>query len=200
MSTFTPDMPFTGQTLGNSRQQVLDNFASLRETISQGSGNPGVGDKPNHIDVNDSGAGKHIFVEMPVQTIGAANLPSVNEGGLITLTTNGSSELYYARDAVTTGGNTGRFQMTGPFVLNAGVPNGSVVLFGGLILKWGKVQPAGGGVGIFATPFLNNCFGVVLTSIAGTPIAGSVTAFNNTQFSFTLDGGVTGIFYIAIGN
>lgn len=191
--SFTPDIPASGQTLGGSRLQVLNNFKSLRETISTGSGTPGLGQKPNHVDVNNGlgvGAGKHIFVEMPVQTTGPGNLPLANEGGMITRTLNGSSELYYARDGVNT-----YYQMTGPLI-NAS--SGSTVLFGGVIIKWG-VSIAGNANVVFASAFLANCFGVTLTNQQST-ISSGVT--NVTTTGFTITGGVAGTtyFYVAIGN
>lgn len=188
--SFTPNIPVSGQTLGNSRTQVLNNFASLRSTISNAT-------QPNHIDVNDAGAGKHIFVQMPVRTEGAANLPDANEGGLITETVNGNSELFYVRDAVNT-----YFQMTGPYTLNAGTPDGSITLFGGMILKWGNVPFAAGTV-TFATPFLNNCFAVVLTPVINANASLSIKpgTMTTTQVEYTASvGGITSVCYIAIGN
>jgi hypothetical protein len=188
--SFTPSIPTSGQTLGNSRSQVLNNFASLRTTISNVT-------QPNHIDVNDVGAGKHIFVEMPVQTPGAANLPDASEGGLITRTVNGNSELFYVRDAVNT-----YFQMTGPYTLNAGTPDGSITLFGGIILKWGTV-PYAGGLVTFATPFLNNCFTAILTPVINANATLSIKpgTMTTTQLEYTSSvGGITSVCYIAIGN
>jgi hypothetical protein len=187
--SFTPNIPASGQTLGNSRLQVLNNFASLRTTISNVT-------QPNHIDVNNSGAGKHIFVQMPNQTPGAANLPAAGEGGLITRAILGNSELYYVRDAVNT-----YYQMTGPFVMNVGPPaNGSVLLFGGLIMKWGLLQNTAGPFN-FVTPFPNNCFGVTFTPISGNQRSFAVLSFNVTQFDVTISGGpVNQAFYIALGN
>ena len=186
--SFTSGIPTSGQTLGNSRSQVLNNFTSLRTTISNVS-------QPNHIDVNNVGAGKHVFVQMPVQAPGAANLPAANEGGMITQTLNGNSELYFVRDAINT-----YFQMTGPYVLNSGTPNGSIVLFGGLILKWGRVSPVTGNI-TFATPFLNNCFGAVLTPQINANASLSLVSFNTTGLTYSAStGGITSVFYIAIGN
>ena len=171
--------------------QVLNNFASLRATISQGSGAAGVGDKPNHVDVNDVGAGKHIFLQMPVQTPGAANLPAASEGGMITQTVSGSSELFYVRDNVAT-----YIQMTG--ALSAATP-GYTTLFGGLILQWGTATVTTGGTSNnFSIPFPNNLFSVTFTPIAANPYAFSVSASSLT--AFTAKGGNSAAFYTAIGN
>lgn len=187
--SFTAGTPFNGETLGQSKLEVRNNFSSLRATISQGSGSPGPGDKPNHIDVNSAGAGKHIFVQMPVQTAGTANLPTALEGGLITKTAAGASELFFVRDAVAT-----YFQMTGPVFTGQGglAKGGTTMLFGGIILKWG--QTATNGTKLFATEcgsaFPNNCF-IVLSE-------GSVTSITTT--SFDLSGATPPVTFIAIGN
>lgn len=198
MSTFTPGIPATGETLGNSRLEVLNNFASLRETISQGSGNVGVGDQPNHIDVNDSGAGKHIFVQMPVQTAGVANLPAVNEGGLITELKSTGSELFYARD-----NNATRYQMTGPFAINTGSnpTSGTTPLYGGIILKWGKISNGSAAAVVFPDNFPTNLLSLQLTANSA---VGTLTTFTAASTSgFTLLAAPTGtqvVYYIALGN
>ena len=159
--TFIPSIPDSGQSLGASRPQIVNNFASLRDTISNGSG---AGGKPNHTDVNSAGAGKHVFVEMPVQTPSAANLTLTNEFGLIAQTSAGSSELFFNRDGVNTAGTPTYIQLT------KGIPvigtNGSTFLPGGIIMKWfsytqtsssNTITFAAAGVGNFP----NNAFGAV---------------------------------------
>lgn len=191
--SFTPSIPASGQTLGNSRPQVLNNFASLRTTISNIS-------QPNHIDVNNVGAGKHIFVQMPVQTITAANTPAANEGGLVTRTISAASELFYLRDASAT-----PFQMTGPlFTGQGGLSNGgTTMLFGGIILKWGRVTTALGAQNLlFATEcgsaFPTACFAVMESGGA----TGNFFPTNITDTGFTSNNaqGGTTIYFIAIGN
>lgn len=182
--TFTPNIPFSGQTLGNSRTQVLNNFAVLRSTLS----NPSL---PNHIDVNSLGAGKHIFVEMPVQTPSAANLPGANEGGMITQTVSGKSELFYARDNIAT-----YFRMTGDFLAAV---NGYTTIFGGLLFQWGTATVTTLGTSNnFPIPFPNNLFSLVLTPITAAQYAISISASNLT--SFTVKGGNSNAFFLALGN
>ena len=149
--------------------------------------------------MNATGAGKHVFVQMPVQTPGAANLPAANEGGLITRTLNGSSELYYARDAVNT-----YYQLTGPVVnqLNPTstiLAQGSTVLLGGIILKWGHLTSLQLNPIPFATPFPNNVFSVVVTPINNPQIKFSVFNITLTGFNYTADT-ASQYNYIAIGN
>ncbi len=193
--SFTPNIPASGQTLGNSRLQVLNNFASLRTTISNVT-------QPNHVDVNNSGAGKHTFVQMPVQIPGAANLPLANEGGLITETVSGKSELFYVRDAINT-----YYQMTGPTTIS---PNGTTMILGGIIIKWGNFG-FGAGVGsepvAFPTAFPNNFYSLSLLPNTTTPIngVGSISfggTGSNSGFTAyrTNTTGIVTYFYIAIGN
>jgi len=152
--SFTPNMPVTTQSLGTTQPLVLANFAALRSTISNAV-------QPNHVDVNSSGAGKHVFVQMPVQTASAANLPAANEGGLITQTVSGNSELFYVRD------NTATYtQLTkGNTFLDVPTATGSTFLPGGLILKFGKYLTGGDGATITfpGGAFPNNCLNVQIS-------------------------------------
>lgn len=195
--SFTPNIPASGQTLGNSRPQVLANFATLRTTISNAT-------QPNHIDVNNAGAGKHIFVQMPVQTPGAANLPAANEGGFITQTVGANSELFFVRDNVNT-----YYQMTGPFT---GGTNGNTPLFGGLLLQWGQATIPGGGTSVavvFPVAYSAPAYSVVLTAwnnpITGsTPKVPGVTNVSNTGFDAinwngVVPGGGVVVAWMAIG-
>ncbi len=165
--SFTANLPQTGQSLGVTRQPILNNFASLRNTISAGSGNPGAGDKPNHIDVNNTGPGKHIFVEMPVQLPTVNNLPLANEGGMITQTISGKSELFYVRDAINT-----YYQMTGPSTV---ATNGCAPLFGGLMIQWGQENIPANGQNVpvtFPTAYSVPAYSVVVTALQN-PISGA---------------------------
>lgn len=168
--SFTPGVPDTGQTLGGTKDLIRNNFSSLRTTITNAS-------QPNHIDVNNTGAGKHIFVQMPVQTPGAANLPAANEGGLITQTATGRSELFYARDADTT-----RIQLTcgtpvtaqnGTSFLPAIATTGPSIT-NGVKIQWGQFSISGTSTNVvFATAFDTNIWAIVATPQTSTDIANS---------------------------
>lgn len=191
--SFTPLIPATGQSLGNSRTQVLNNFASLRTTISNTL-------KPNHADVNATNAGKHLFLEMPVQTSGAANLTLSGEFGMIAQAISGVSELFASRD----GGSY--FQMT------AGTPTASSVgksfLPGGIIVQWGVVNISPGTItftSIGFQNFPNSCFMIQLTSnavgVGNTPLAvGTNGGFSNSQFNYAGTAGSRSVNILAIGN
>lgn len=115
--TFTPNIPQTGQSLGETRDNIRNNFTNYNNVISV-----------NHYAPNDGKQGKHKFVEMPVQASSPTTL--ANEGGLFTKTSSGNSELYYQRDAVATD-----IQMTKGTPVLSGA-SGSTFLPGGFILKW----------------------------------------------------------------
>lgn len=168
--SFTPSIPASGQTLGNSRLQVVNNFSSLRTTISNAT-------KPNHIDVNNVGAGKHIFVQIPTQSPSAANLPLNGEGGLITQNIGGSSELFYSRDNVNT-----HYQMTGSRSLGS---SGYSVIFGALRIQWIQVSAADGATINFPVAFSAPPYCIVGNEIDGAgvfdfvkPLTGSATTTN----------------------
>jgi hypothetical protein len=190
--TFNPATPASGQSLGSSRPQVNTNFNSLRTTISNSV-------QPNHIDVNSTGAGKHVFVQMPVQTPAAANLPSASEGGLITQTVSGKSELFYARD------NTATYtQLTkGNPTISA---SGSSYLPGGLIIQWGTgTASSAGTINNFPIAFPTSCFGVTMSIQSNTvssihSVWCSTDPPSTTSFTAKSDSGTLKIFYYAIGN
>lgn len=80
---------------------------------------------------------------------------------------------------------------------------GSTYLMGGFILKWGTLSAAANnGTYNFVSPFINNCFSVVVSiNINSTPTVIGVNGFTNNGFTFksTLSTNVP-ITYFAIGN
>lgn len=57
--SFTPNIPLATQSLGQTRQSIVDNQAILRSTIAV-----------DHVDVNASGNGKHKWARFPSQSSG----------------------------------------------------------------------------------------------------------------------------------
>ena len=84
--SFTSGVPADGASLNSTRVPIRNNFTNYFNTISVNHGAP-----------NTANVGKHNFVEMPVQAAVPATL--AGEGGLYTKDLNGSSILYYQRDA-----------------------------------------------------------------------------------------------------
>lgn len=82
-------------------------------------------------------------------------------------------------------------------------PTGSVLILGGIILKWGTITGTNAGNPITFTPaFPNNCFSLVLTSqepaISSSPAVTTVT--KSGFIAFRSSGGNQTLYYIAIGN
>lgn len=81
--------------------------------------------------------------------------------------------------------------------------NGSTLVLGGIVLKWGAINPANNGTTYnFPVAFPTNCFCVQVTiNIASTVIPIGINGFTNTGFTFRSNVG-TGvpILYFAIGN
>lgn len=190
--TFTPNIPASGETLGASRTEVLNNFASLRSTISNAV-------QPNHIDVNNTGAGKHIFVQMPVQVAGAANLPAATEGGLITQTVAGKSELFYARDGVATYN-----QITAGDTATSGT-NRATFLPGGIRVKLGSGQITAGNssvtisyAGTALSTVINAIVGVSDVNSAATPNPTIRCAATTSQIVITINGTVSAAGFVNV--
>jgi len=57
MSTYTPNVPVSGQSLGNSRPLINSNFMAIQSTFDE-----------NHVDFNDMNAGAHTHVDMLAQS------------------------------------------------------------------------------------------------------------------------------------
>jgi len=79
--SFTPNIPASGQSLGSSRTQVLNNFSNYNTVMSV-----------NHVAPNSSGEGKHKFVTVPGQSPAPTCL--ANEGLIFAKTTNTQSMPY----------------------------------------------------------------------------------------------------------
>ena len=87
MPNYTTGIPTAAQSLGITQQPIQDNFTVLDTTLSV-----------NHVAMNTVGAGKHKFVQMPIQASAPTTLG--NEGALYTKNTGTGSDLYYIRDAI----------------------------------------------------------------------------------------------------
>lgn len=86
--SFTPGIPNTGQSLGFTKDSVRNNFLNYFDTISV-----------NHVAPNVAGAGKHKFMQMPVQ--GSAPSTAATEGAIYAKTILGQSVPFYRKDAST---------------------------------------------------------------------------------------------------
>lgn len=136
MSTYTPNVPISGQSLGNSRPIINNNFQSIQSTFDE-----------NHVDFNLSNAGAHTHVDMLAQSTDPN--PATGLISQYSKQVGGVTEWFMQRE------NSGAvFQMSnGTPVASA---NGQTFLAGGVVMKYGNVSislSATSTVVTFTTPF-----------------------------------------------
>lgn len=186
--TFTPGIPQSGQSLGNSRTQIVDNFTNYNDTMSQ-----------DHVAPNATGQGKHKLSTYVEQAADPATL--ANELAMYCKDLAGISSLFLRKESSGT-----VIQLSGQDPVLASP--GSTILAGGVYIKWGTGNSNEGPAApanftTFTTAFPNNCWTVVLVAsdlnYSGThvPYNLAVNGFNGRR---TSGSGNTGFYYIAIGN
>lgn len=145
----------------------------------------------DHVTFNQNYSGQHLQV-----TFNSNNVPSTSPAfpTLFTNAAGGANQLFfYTQDPL-----HGSSQY-----VNAS--SGSTLLMGGIILKWGTITVAtvSSTAYNFVSPFINNCWSVVLSSNITAPFA-TFRAWNVsavTTSNFTASFNFTGnYYYIAIGN
>lgn len=192
--TFTPNIPATGQSLGSSRTQVLNNFTNYFNTVSQ-----------DHVAPNATGQGKHNKSTYPDQASDPVTI--VNEIAAYGKSISGVSQLFLRPESA---GNT--IQMTRLDTGALSANSGYSFLPGGVIIQWGIVVATSGAGTLtnFPIVFPNACFGVSL-GIVGLTISSlhsvwcktnypSTASADRTHFQCASDSGSLGCFMIAIGN
>lgn len=165
----------------DDQPQMNTNFSSISSLISV-----------DHVGFNVTGGGQHEKV-----TFNANNVPSVPTSPpvLFTDTVNGISQLFfYSGDAA---------HSSSQYVYAS---NGSTLLLGGIILKWGTYATGGDNANIsFVSAFPNNCYQVLITPISATAVTSTifVTQGSITTSKFqTSKSGTSNfpIMYFAIGD
>lgn len=147
----------------------------------------------DHVDFNTSGSGRHLQV-----TFNSNNVPVPPVSPPVLFTKDDAHALpqifYYTGDSA---------HSSNQYVENQ---NGSTMLFGGFILKWGKQLAAANNTTLsFTSAFPNNCYSVTVSGglTSGTQPTINVNPGSVSVVGFTLK--ITGttpvdVFYIAIGN
>lgn len=190
--SFTPGIPKSGQSLGNSRPQVQGNFDYINTAFAI-----------NHIAFNSSGVGKHKFLQMPEQSPnGPATL--VDEGALYTRPSAGTQLFWRPENTLATGT---QIQMTNIPPVNSA--SGYTFLPGGMLLQWKTSTLTSGLTPVtFPTNFDAATFpySIQLTFAESTPAATtlSVSASSVTNLGFSIrcsptPSGSPTIYWIAIG-
>lgn len=190
--TFNTNVPVSGDTLGGTRDIIRTNFQRIAAV-----------DSVNHVPFNASGEGKHKFMQMPESGTGFDNndtspTTAANEGALYAKESGSKTCLFWREES-----NGAEIQLTGSVTAST---NGTTLLPGGIILKWGtKSSPGTSGSVSFSPAFPNNVYNVQLTtrrdnsdSTQGMYLNGAPTT---SGFSYNGTGSSTNaLFWVAIGN
>lgn len=192
--SYQPNVPLSGQSLGITKGPINTNFTALNTFLSV-----------NHVPLNDSGQGKHFFVEMPNQAAKPATL--VNESGLYAASVSGVSNVFFRpENQAANVGNT--YQLTRDIsaqIATFGTNPGWTFLPGNLILMYGKTNFAAGFGGTVNYPFsfTNPVFSLNVNALRGQASSLSITASTLSSFTFlfgTVAGNSYDIYWQVIGN
>lgn len=160
-------LPNSGQSLGVTRPQINTNFSLIQSVFDV-----------NHYDYNVTGAGKHLFVEIPVRVLTNGQIDAltlVGEGSLYTKTILAKSQLFYVRDA----SHLNEVQLTGTVDISTPTVAGSTSLPGGLMLQWGVTNAQNGTPVAFKNTF-------TLAGVNTLPYAVTATSNNNSALIFNM--------------
>lgn len=119
--TYTTGIPTTGQSLGNSRPQVQNNFTYINTTL-----------KVNHF-FNEGNAGKHRYIQIPELGLTPTPPTAINEGLLYVKEAQTIANLFWRQENSINPGD-GEIQMTNVAPTNAAA--GCTFLPGGLLMQW----------------------------------------------------------------
>ena len=188
---YTPSIPATNDDPADDQPLMQQNFASINTLINV-----------DHVGFSNANYGEHNQI-----TFAATNPPTIPTSPPVLFTNiqdgNGNNlpgtpalaELFFYSGTSSKGSTQ-----------YASVSNGSVLLFGGIVIKWGQGannQTTGTQTTTFVNAFPNACFAVIITStnslFTGSFSATSITASNFIAFRSS-SAGATGFNYIAIGN
>lgn len=185
--SYDPTKPAANDKPANDQAPMQTNFASIKTLIDV-----------DHVDFSNGNYGMHQWVQLPAPYTAGA---TVSIPRIFTNTVDGTG--------ADLPGSLAQF-----FAYNAGVAGqssanyvskqqGSVLLFGGIILKWGTVAAAANNTtyNVFTPQFPNACFNVQVTiNIASSLQSIGINGFTATGFTFRTSGGAVPITYFAIGN
>jgi hypothetical protein len=195
--SYTLGIPADGQSLGNSKPQVRTNFTQIFNAFAL-----------NHVPLNGSGQGKHLFVQMPED---ADKVTGANEIGLYCKEAQSYANLFFRQE---TGGadpdkNQGAIiQMTNVAPVNSA--NGRSFLPGGLLIQWGVTTLDSNGQATinfspsFSLAGVNNApWNIQLTMATGAVAVQRCVYANNVVFDkfdiVSTNGQSRTVFWMAIG-
>jgi len=139
-TTFTTGVPYDGQSLGNSKSLVRNNFTNYKENM-----------EINHASIGSADFGKHKYLQMPETTIPDT---AVDEAGFYSKVGAGAvaeTNLWFRAE------NNGKeYQLTTSYDSKKGTfatSTGWTFLPGGLMLQYGSVSAATSTTITFPVPF-----------------------------------------------
>lgn len=141
--TFTPNIPASGQSLGNSRTQVLGNFSNYNNVVSQ-----------DHVAPNASGQGKHKQSTYTELSLDATTL--ANEIAVYCKDVSGVSRLFQRLESNGTVIPFSPIFTTNVIVVNTTNQTQYSLSFGGMRITFGSCRDAAGFPTNTTVPFAVN--------------------------------------------
>lgn len=193
--TFTSGIPQSGQSLGQTKQKIQDNFTNYNNLISV-----------NHVSPNSGGQGKHKFCEFPSQSTSPAT--TVGEIAIYSRTPAALAEWFLQKENQIAGAADIQLSRLDKGVHAATA--GWTFLPGGLIMQWGSTGAVNGSFTTVYTAhsgiaFTTTTYLVLLTcddpGAPATPIPSFTVnsgSYSPTQFSGTTNRAIS-LNYLAIG-
>lgn len=188
--TFLTNIPFSGESLGQSRPQVQTNFQVLQNTISV-----------DHIAMNSAGAGKHnksTYVEQ-----GSDPTTAANEIAVYSKLFGSVPGLYQRQQSNGTVTPLVTFVKSDTVTIAGNAQTQYSITIGGVAFKWGIATNCPNNTTVpYATAFTSGTQSVQLTivdpnatsillNVSSTPIASSFSVKTSANISF---------YYLAIGD
>ena len=193
-------LPNSGQSLGQTRAAIKNNFDLIKTTVDQ-----------NHIDFDAGGPGKHFAIQMPV----TGGIPTggfvAGDANMYGRTLNNESQIVFKPDA-----STHQYQLTRSidasfttFATNtaylANHAGGWTFLPGGMLLQYGiRSSPGASGVITLPVAFTNAPYSITLTLLRNsgsqsvTIDSGTIPTTTTINYLVSSSGSV-GIYWTAIG-
>lgn len=188
--TFTPNIPASGQSLGSSRTQVVNNFTNYLNLVSQ-----------DHVAPNAMGQGKHNKSTYVVQ--GSDPTTASGEAALYALTGSAGTEVFLIRDNIA---GTKTALTTSKIAAPVASSSGISWLPGGILIQWRAVAGVSNGTAItFPVPFPNNCWVIVPGGGSSSSPQPTINFDQSTITTVGFTARITGTqpinyYFIAIGN
>lgn len=183
--SYQSSIPLASDLISVSQNDIKNNFTAI-----------GTAFPVNHVNFNSSGAGKHTFVEMPIQTADPAG--ASGEFTIFSKSNGSTNELFYKRNNE---GTSYQLSGTNPSVTT----NGYTFLPGNLLMQWnfltGSFKNDGASIS-FPIAFSEIPYSLQLTAARNGTTTMGLYATNVSSSGFTLrtsSNSNDGIWFLVIG-